>query len=281
MAVQTPPRIFGNRRGLAASQGFGTGHRGPERRSAGFMAGPSCQPGIRAGDRRADRAVNAGDLCAQGGGLTAQVGYVGSSSATRGERGGAAVRADRLPTGRGHLRARAGPRPPCPRARPGPPEPGLGATPAALRLVGSPIVMGDGENLLKSHRAVRLRSTKRGEGTLYVTDSRIVFMRAQGRGAQRASAIVQQTSLEDITGLSAFVSRRVSPVLIVLIVLLGRQALKAKRHSPLQRLPRRSRPGHWACTRADMTSDRAVAHWARVVPGAPRLELPGLIDARH
>jgi hypothetical protein len=99
---------------------------------------------------------------------------------------------------------------------------GVAATAAASRLPDSPIVMADGENVLKSYKAVRLRSTKRGEGTLYVTDARIVFYaRAQGRGAQRASAIVQQTRLEDITGLSAFVSRRVSPVILLLATLFG------------------------------------------------------------
>jgi hypothetical protein len=70
--------------------------------------------------------------------------------------------------------------------------------------------------VLRQYRAVQLRTRKRGEGTLYVTDARIVFYaRAQGRGTQRASALVQQTRLEDVSGLQAFVSRRTSLMLIV------------------------------------------------------------------
>ena len=99
--------------------------------------------------------------------------------------------------------------------------PGGAAAPGvAARLPGAPVVMCDGEQVLRVYRAVQLRNAKRGDGTLYVTDARVVFYaRAQGRGAQRASALVQQTRLQDITGLAAFVSRRISPVLLVLTVL--------------------------------------------------------------
>lgn len=93
----------------------------------------------------------------------------------------------------------------------GPPVAGPGGT-----LPGSPIRLGDGERVLRQYRAVQLRSRKRGEGTLYVTDARIVFFaRAQGRGTQRASSLVQQTRLEDVSGLQAFVSRRTNLLLIV------------------------------------------------------------------
>ena len=97
---------------------------------------------------------------------------------------------------------------------------GVTASGVAARLPGAPVVMCDGEQILRVYRAVQLRNPKRGEGTLYVTDARVVFYaRAQGRGAQRASALVQQTKLQDITGLAAFVSRRVSPILLVLTVI--------------------------------------------------------------
>jgi hypothetical protein len=99
------------------------------------------------------------------------------------------------------------------------------------RLPNSPVVLCYGENLLREYRAVRLRSTRQGEGTLFVTDARVVFYaRAQGRGTQRASAIVQQTKLEDITGLAAFVSRRISPVLLVLIAVFGLSTLLSLYH---------------------------------------------------
>jgi hypothetical protein len=82
--------------------------------------------------------------------------------------------------------------------------------------------MGDGERLWKRYRAVQLRTRKQGEGTFFVTDARVVFFaRAQGRGTQRESALVQQTKLEHITGLASYVSRRISLALVILTVLLA------------------------------------------------------------
>jgi hypothetical protein len=103
--------------------------------------------------------------------------------------------------------------PPAPVSQPGAAQPVTGMAPT---LPGSPIRLGDGERVLRQYRAVQLRTRKRGEGTLYVTDARIVFYaRAQGRGSQRASALVQQTRLEDVSGLQAFVSRRTNLLLIL------------------------------------------------------------------
>ena len=57
---------------------------------------------------------------------------------------------------------------------------------------------------------------------LFVTDSRVVFYaRARGRGTQRPSALVQQTKLEQITGLAAYVSRRLSLALLIGTFVLG------------------------------------------------------------
>jgi hypothetical protein len=94
----------------------------------------------------------------------------------------------------------------------GMPEP-VPAGPAvrSVFLEGSPIRLGSGEVVWKKYRAVRLRGNGGGEGTLYVTDSRVVFYaQARGRGMQRASSLVQQTKLEDITGLAVYVSHRIS-----------------------------------------------------------------------
>jgi hypothetical protein len=50
-----------------------------------------------------------------------------------------------------------------------------------------------------------------------VTDSRVVFYaKARGRGTQRGSTLIQQTSVADITGITAYVSRRVSLALFFL-----------------------------------------------------------------
>lgn len=95
-------------------------------------------------------------------------------------------------------------------------------------LPGSPVRLGDGEVLWKQYRAVQLRGHSGGEGTLYVTDSRVVFYaRARGRGTQRESALVQQTKLEDITGLAAYVSHRISLGWLVASVVAGLIALAA------------------------------------------------------
>lgn len=105
---------------------------------------------------------------------------------------------------------------------------GVPAEGAAGTLAGSPIRLAFGEVLWRTYRAVQLRSRRRGEGTLYVTDARVVlYARAQGRGTQRASALVQQTKLEDITGIEAFVSHRVSLGLLILTSWLGLNTLGA------------------------------------------------------
>ena len=72
------------------------------------------------------------------------------------------------------------------------------------------------ESILMRYKTVQLRTglfkRKRGEGMLFVTSARVVFYASvDPRGGQRASWLLQQTKLEDISGLSAQVSRRLSP----------------------------------------------------------------------
>lgn len=102
-------------------------------------------------------------------------------------------------------------------------------------LPGSPVRLGDGEVLWKQYRAVQLRGHSGGQGTLYVTDSRVVFYaQARGRGTQRESSLVQQTKLEDITGLAAYVSHRLSLGWLIASVVSGLIALVAIiAHQPL------------------------------------------------
>ncbi len=84
-------------------------------------------------------------------------------------------------------------------------------------LPGSPILLGYQERILRQYAAVQLRNRAHGEGILYVTDSRVVFYaKAKGRGTQRGSTLIQQTNVADITGMTAYVSRRVSLVLFFL-----------------------------------------------------------------
>jgi zinc-ribbon domain len=82
------------------------------------------------------------------------------------------------------------------------------------------------ETVLKTYETVQLRTglfkRKRGQGTLYVTNARVIFYAwVNSRGTQRASWLLQQTKLEDISGLSVHVSRRISLGLLFLSVAFG------------------------------------------------------------
>jgi hypothetical protein len=93
--------------------------------------------------------------------------------------------------------------------------PAVAAGPAVLP--GTQIRLGDGEVVWRRYQAVRLRSRRRGQGTLYVTDARVVFYAwTKGTGKRLGSELIQQVKLEDISGFSAYVSRRVSIVLMLL-----------------------------------------------------------------
>lgn len=82
------------------------------------------------------------------------------------------------------------------------------------------------EAILKTYETVQLRTglfkKKRGQGTLFVTDARLVFYAwVNPRGTQRASWLLQQTKLEDISGVDVNVSRRISVGLLLLSVIFG------------------------------------------------------------
>jgi hypothetical protein len=88
------------------------------------------------------------------------------------------------------------------------------------------------EMILKKYDAVVLRTPflkrKRGYGTLYVTDARVVFYASVvPRGTQRISRLMQQTKLEDISGLTAYVTRRISLGLLLLTGLFALATLGA------------------------------------------------------
>lgn len=96
------------------------------------------------------------------------------------------------------------------------PPPALAPVVRAV-LPGSPVLLGDGEVVWRQYEAVRLRRRSRGTGTLYVTDARVVFYAwAKGRGTQRDSRLMRQVKLEDITGLHAYVTRRLNFFLLAL-----------------------------------------------------------------
>ena len=100
-----------------------------------------------------------------------------------------------------------------------PPGPTAAAKALSFRLA-------HGEQILKAYDVVVLRpglfKRQRGHGTLYVTDARVVFYaQVYPQGTQKASWVFQQTKLEDISGLSANVSRRLSLGLVVLTLVFG------------------------------------------------------------
>jgi hypothetical protein len=93
-------------------------------------------------------------------------------------------------------------------------------------LPGTPIRLADGERIWRQYHVSKLGTAKQGEGILYVTDARVVYYaRAKGRGTQRPSALVQQTKIEHITGVQAYVSKRLSLLLVVLACWFGLDAI--------------------------------------------------------
>lgn len=106
--------------------------------------------------------------------------------------------------------------------------PGVIATPGGVTAERQQLQfrLAQGERVLKSYDVVTLQTRlfkhQRGHGTLYVTDARVVFYaQVYPRGTQKASWIIQQTKLEDISGMFAHVSRRISLGLVVLTLFCG------------------------------------------------------------
>lgn len=99
-------------------------------------------------------------------------------------------------------------------------QPQAATVPVPTRtLPGTPILLSDGETLWRQYQVVQLHTRQQGEGSLYVTDSRVIFFaRAKGRGTQRPSLLVQQTKLKNITGLAVYVTRRISLWLFLFII---------------------------------------------------------------
>jgi hypothetical protein len=99
------------------------------------------------------------------------------------------------------------------------------------------IVLGDGEKVWKRYAVsylpgfelfgIRL-SRPAGTGTLFVTNSRVLFLATHRRRGKRSSRLVQETRVQLITGVSAFVTRRsgwLAPLVILVCGLLALIAL--------------------------------------------------------
>ena len=88
---------------------------------------------------------------------------------------------------------------------------------------GTSIVLADGEHLWRRYAVTQLRRGRgQGQGTLYVTDSRVVFLaQTRAKATSRASTIIQQTKVDSVTGFGAHVSRKVNIFLVLATILLG------------------------------------------------------------
>lgn len=106
-----------------------------------------------------------------------------------------------------------------------PPSAGHSAS-SVNHIDGTLIALGDGERVWREYEVTQLRRREQGQGKLYVTDSRVIFFaNARGRASTRASFLIQETKLDQVTGLSAYVSRKVSVFWFVATILLGLGAL--------------------------------------------------------
>jgi hypothetical protein len=95
----------------------------------------------------------------------------------------------------------------------------VGMGPARGTLPGAPVQLADQEQVIRKYEAVRARGSSGGTGVLYVTNARVVFYaKAKGRGTQRESHLLQQTRLQDITGITAYTSYRISLGLVLLTI---------------------------------------------------------------
>jgi hypothetical protein len=124
---------------------------------------------------------------------------------------------------------------PSPHAPP-PPIPG---SPTRPTIPGTEITLGDGEHVWKRYAVsyipefrflgIRL-SRATGTGTLFVTNARVLFYAAYERRGGKRSTLIQETQVENVTGLSAFVSRSFSLVAAFVVLILGLSGLEALKH---------------------------------------------------
>jgi hypothetical protein len=110
------------------------------------------------------------------------------------------------------------------------------------QISGTPITLGDGEKVWREYAVTTLPSVRllgiplgraTGNGTLYVTDSRVMFFATfQKRGGKR-SVLLQETQLEHVTGISAYVARSFSLVAIAVVAVLALAGLAQLANGPV------------------------------------------------
>jgi hypothetical protein len=99
------------------------------------------------------------------------------------------------------------------------------------------VVLGKGEQVWRQYHVTDMPDYKllgislsraSGRGTLYVTDSRLLFVATMAhRRRPRRSMLVQETQIQHITGMSAYIARRFSLWAVILVALIGILGLSA------------------------------------------------------
>lgn len=105
------------------------------------------------------------------------------------------------------------------------PDPAVASIPASAQPTvpsGPPLRLGVGESIWRDYKVTQLRHASRGEGTLYVTNARVIFHGiARPRGVRRGSVIMQETRVEGITGLTVHRAERVNLFLYLALAFFG------------------------------------------------------------
>ncbi|HTD08347.1 MAG TPA: hypothetical protein VK680_05610 [Solirubrobacteraceae bacterium] len=118
-------------------------------------------------------------------------------------------------------------------------------TPAAMPTVpgaarpcipGTDIALGDGERVWKQYAVTHLPareilglriSRATGRGTLFVTNARVLFFATFERRGGKRSLVLQETQVEHVTGVSAYVSRSFSLFAAVIVCVIGLAGLSS------------------------------------------------------
>jgi hypothetical protein len=117
--------------------------------------------------------------------------------------------------------------------------PAVPGSPTRPTIPGTEITLGDGEHVWKRYavsyipelRFLGFRlSRSTGTGTLFVTNARVLFYASYERRGGKRSTLIQETQVENVTGLSAFVSRSFSLLAVFILLILGLSGLEALKH---------------------------------------------------
>jgi hypothetical protein len=99
---------------------------------------------------------------------------------------------------------------------------------------GPPLRLGSGESIWRTYKVTRLRRAARGEGILYVTNVRVIFHGvAHPRGVRRGSALIQETRVEGITGLTVHRAERLAILVYLALAFFGLATLALLKTGPM------------------------------------------------